>query len=72
MLLDPGGMGLRGTVQNREAKLEAGLSNEGEGRYAGSLWCTPSLSPFWQHCGERVNARRFHGDDCTACCFEPV
>jgi len=37
MLLDPGNMSLRGTVQNGEARLEAGLSDECEGRYAGSL-----------------------------------
>jgi hypothetical protein len=37
MLLDPGNMGLRGTVGNREAGLEAGISDECEGRYAGSL-----------------------------------
>ena len=47
MLLDPGDMSLRGTIRNREARLEAGLSDECEGRYAGSLWCTPSLAHFW-------------------------
>src|SRR5438093_1940175 len=50
MLLAPLDMGLRGTSGNREAGLEAALSGEREGRYAGSLWCTPSLSPFWSHC----------------------
>jgi hypothetical protein len=54
MLLDPGNMSLRGTVQNGEARLEAGLSDECEGRYAGSLWCTPSLAHFWQHWGRPV------------------
>jgi hypothetical protein len=47
MLLDPGNMSLHGTVQNGEAKLEAGLSDKREGRYAGSSWCTPSLAHFW-------------------------
>jgi len=37
MLLDPGNMSLRGTMLNGEARLEAGLSDECEGRYAGSL-----------------------------------
>jgi hypothetical protein len=36
-LLDPGNMNLRGTIQNREARGEAGLSDGCEGRYAGSL-----------------------------------
>lgn len=47
MLLDPGDMGLRGRIRNREAGHEAGLSGECEGRYAGSLWCAPSLAHFW-------------------------
>ena len=54
MLLDPGDMGLRGTKLNGEARLEAGLSGELEGRYAGSLWCAPSLAHFWQDWGRRV------------------
>jgi hypothetical protein len=54
MLLDPGDMGLRGRIGNREAGLEAGLSGEREGRYAGSLWCAPSLAHFWQDWGRRV------------------
>src|SRR5258708_36894232 len=54
MLLDPGDMSLRGTILSWEARHEAGLSNECEGRNAGSLWCTPSLSHFWQHYGQRV------------------
>ncbi len=54
VLLDPGNMGLRGEIGNREAELEAGLSGECEGRYAGSLWCAPSLAPFWQDWGRRV------------------
>jgi hypothetical protein len=37
MLLDPGDMSLRETMLNGEAGLEAGLSDEREGRYAGSL-----------------------------------
>jgi hypothetical protein len=48
MLLDPGDMSLHGTVQKGEARLEAGLSDKREGRYAGSQWYTPSLSHFWQ------------------------
>ena len=59
MLLDPGDMSLRGTLLNREARLEAGLSDEREGRYAGSLWCTPSLAHFWQDCGGRVLETHF-------------
>ena len=47
-------MSLRGIGQNGEARLEAGLSDECEGHYAGSLWCTPSLAHFWQDCGGRV------------------
>jgi hypothetical protein len=47
MLLDPGDISLRGTMLHGEAGLEAGLSDEREGRYAGSLWCTPSLTHFW-------------------------
>jgi len=54
MLLDPEDMSLRGTILGWEARHEAGLSNECEGRYAGSLWCIPSLSHFWQHYGGRV------------------
>ncbi len=53
MLLDPGDMSLHGTVQNGEARLEAGLSDKREGRYAGSQWYTPSLSHFWQDWGRR-------------------
>jgi hypothetical protein len=60
MLLDPGDMGLRGKIGNREAGREAGLSGEREGRYAGSLWCAPSLAHFWQHWGRRVDAGRLH------------
>lgn len=47
-------MGLRGEFGNREAKGEAGLSGVREGRYAGSLWCIPSLAHFWQDWGRRV------------------
>ena len=72
MLLDPGNMGLRGRIGNREAGLEAGLSGECEGRYAGSLWCTPSLSHFWQDCGRRVDTRTFHCYMRTPCSHEPV
>jgi hypothetical protein len=60
MLLDPGDMGLRGRIGNREAGLEAGLSGEREGRYAGSLWCAPSLAHFWQDWGRREDAGGFH------------
>src|SRR6184192_1988757 len=60
MLLAPLDMSLHGTVQNGEARLEAGLSDKCEGRYAGSLWCTPSLSHFWQDCGRRVLASHLH------------
>ncbi len=59
MLLDPANMSLRGTILNGEARREAGLSDECEGRYAGSLWCTPSLAHFWQHCGGRVLETHF-------------
>jgi hypothetical protein len=47
VLLDPGNMGLRGRFGNREAGREAGLSGVREGRYAGSLSCTPSVAHFW-------------------------
>lgn len=53
-LLDPGDLSLRGRMRNREAGREAGLSDECEGRYAGSLWCTPSLAHPWQDWGRRV------------------
>jgi hypothetical protein len=46
-LLDPGNRNLRATVPNREARHEADLLDRCEGRYAGSLWCTPSLASFW-------------------------
>lgn len=46
MLLDPGKWSLRGTAPNEEARGETGLSGEREGRYAGSLRCTPSLTCF--------------------------
>lgn len=54
VLLDPGNLSLRGIFLSREAKHHAGLSCEREGRYAGYLWCTPSLAHFWQDCGRRV------------------
>lgn len=45
--LDPGDLGLRGTMLSGEAGLDAGLQSEYEGRSAGSLWYTPSLAHFW-------------------------
>ena len=72
MLLDPGNMRLHGTEQNGEARLEAGLSDKCEGRYAGSRWCTPSLSHFWQHYGGRVHARRLHGHRLALFGFKPL
>jgi len=72
MLLDPGDMSLRGIIQNREARHEAGLSDEREGRYAGSLWYIPSLSHCWQHYGERVHSRSFHCYMRAFLIFEPV
>ncbi len=60
MLLAPGDMSLRGTILNREARLEAGLSDGCEGRYAGSLWCTPIFSHLWPHYGERVHPSALH------------
>ena len=72
MLLDPEDMSLRGTILGWEARHKAGLSNECEGRYAGSLWCTPSLAHFWQHYGRRVHPGRLHGHMCHAMTIEPV
>ncbi len=72
MLLDPGDMGLRGRFGNREAGLEAGLSDVREGRYAGSLWYIPSLAHFWRDWGRRVDSRSFHCHMGAALFFEPV
>ena len=72
MLLDPGDMSLRWTMLNGEARLEAGLSDECEGRYAGSLWCTPSLAHFWQHWGRRVHTCCLESDVGTSAFFEPI
>lgn len=46
-LPDPEEWSLRGTILGCEARLEAGLQCEREGRSAGSLWYTPSLTHLW-------------------------
>jgi hypothetical protein len=72
MLLDPEDMSLRGTILGWEARHEAGLSNECEGRYAGSLWCIPSLSHFWQHYGGRVDSCTLHRHGLATLSVEPI
>ena len=54
MLLAPLDMSLREATLNGKAGLEAGLSDERKGRYAGYLWCTPGLSSAWSGVADRA------------------
>jgi hypothetical protein len=72
MLLDPVELSLRETVRCCEAELEVGLQCACEGGHAGSLWCTPSLAPFWQHCGRREHACALHGHHFDVVAPQPI